>query len=66
MASRELSSSILLYSPGNEVLSVRLWEHYENGEFPELAALGVLMVLALAPLAALAYRFGSRVSIRGT
>ena len=28
---RELSSSILLYSPGNEVLAVQFWELYEGG-----------------------------------
>ena len=30
---RELSSSILLYSPGNEVLSILIFEQYENGQF---------------------------------
>jgi iron(III) transport system permease protein len=57
---RELSSSILLYSPGNEVLSVRIFELYESGRFTELAALGVVMMLALFALAALAYRVGAR------
>jgi len=57
---RELSSSILLYSPGNEVLSVVIWEQYENGRFPELAALGVLMVAALVVLVVLAHRLARR------
>jgi iron(III) transport system permease protein len=61
---RELSSSIVLYSPGNEVLSIVIWEQYEDGRFPELAALGVLMVVALGLLVALAYRLGRRSRLR--
>ncbi len=61
---RELSSSILLYSPGNEVLSIRIWEQYQSGQLPELAALGTLMIAALAALAVIAYRLGARVGVR--
>jgi iron(III) transport system permease protein len=57
---RELSSSIVVYSPGNEVLAIRIWALYEAGRFPELAALGVVMVLAVVPLVAAAYALGSR------
>jgi iron(III) transport system permease protein len=57
---RELSTSILLYSPGTEVLSVAIWEEYSDGRFPEVAALGVLMVAGLAVLAAVAYQLGGR------
>lgn len=53
VATRELSASIVLYSPGNEVLSVAIWDYYTSGRFPELAALGVLMVLGLCGLALL-------------
>jgi iron(III) transport system permease protein len=61
---RELSSSILLYSPGDEVLAIAIFEQYESGRFPELAALGVLMVVGIAILTALAYRLGARVGAR--
>jgi iron(III) transport system permease protein len=61
---RELSSSILLYSPGNEVLSILIWEQWENGQFTELAALGVLMVLALVVLVVIANRLGARIGVR--
>jgi iron(III) transport system permease protein len=61
---RELSSSILLYSPGDEVLAIAIFEQYENGRFPEVAALGVLMVLVISALTALAYRLGARVGVR--
>ena len=57
---RELASSILLYTPGNEVLSVRIFELYESGRLTELAALGVLMMLVLVVLVAVAYRVGAR------
>jgi len=63
-ALRELSSSILLYSPGTEVLAITIWEQYENGQFPELAALGVLMVVGLVGLITLAYRLAGRAGLR--
>ena len=50
----ELSSAILLYSPGNEVVSIRIWELYQQGNLTELAALGVMMVAVLAALIAVA------------
>ncbi|GAX91346.1 ABC transporter permease [Effusibacillus lacus] len=47
MSVRELSSSILLYSPGSEVISITIWELWENGQYVELSALGVLFILGL-------------------
>jgi iron(III) transport system permease protein len=61
---RELSSSILLYSPGNEVLSILIWEQFENGSFNVLAAIGVLMVLALMVMVTIAYKAGAKVGLR--
>ncbi len=61
---RELSSSILLYSPGNEVLSILIFEQYENGQFTVLAALGVIMVLTLVVLVTIAYKIGAKVGLR--
>jgi iron(III) transport system permease protein len=61
---RELGASILLYSPGKEVLSIVIWERYQNGEFPQLAALGVLMVGGLVVLVALAYKLGAKIGVR--
>jgi iron(III) transport system permease protein len=61
---RELSSSILLYTPGNEVLSISIWELYANARFGELSALGVLMVLVLAVLVGIAYKIGARVGLK--
>jgi iron(III) transport system permease protein len=61
---RELSSSILLYTPGNEVLSISIWELYANARFGELSALGVIMVLILAVLVTVAYKVGARVGLK--
>ena len=63
---RELSSTILLYSPGKEVLSVLLWEEFENGQLTTLAALGVCMVLILVVLVLIAYRLGARVGLESS
>jgi iron(III) transport system permease protein len=61
---RELSSSILLYSPGNEVLSILIWELWENGQYVELSALGVLFIIALFVLVMLAQWVGSKFGIK--
>ncbi len=63
---RELSSTILLYSPGKEVLSVLLWEQFENGQLTTLAAIGVGMVLILVALVLVAYKLGARVGLEAT
>jgi len=60
---RELSSSILLYGPGTEVLSIVIFELWENGQYVELSALGVLMIGALLVLALVAQRFAGRLGI---
>lgn len=41
---RELSASVLLYSPGREVLSVAIYDLYQNGEFREISALAFLQI----------------------
>jgi iron(III) transport system permease protein len=61
---RELSSSILLYSSGNEVLSILIFEQFENGKFTTLAALGVVMVAILMLLVTIAYKLGAKVGLQ--
>src|SRR5215475_1824749 len=56
---RELSSSILLYSPGSEVLSILIWEYWQNGQYVELSALGVMLMASLLCLVLLE-RFARR------
>ena len=61
---RELSTSILLYSPGNEVISVMIWELWENGQYVELSALSVLFILMLLVLVGFAQAAGKRFGVK--
>jgi iron(III) transport system permease protein len=61
---RELGSSLLLYSPGREVLSIAIWEQWSNGQLPELAALGVMLIGFLVTMVAVAYKLGARIGVR--
>jgi iron(III) transport system permease protein len=60
---RELSSSILLYSPGTEVVSIMIWELWQNGQYVELSALGVMLIVALFCLVMVAQLVGRRFGI---
>ncbi len=51
---RELSVALLLYTPGDEVLAVLMWERFEGGRFSEVAALGLIMLVMLAVIGAMA------------
>lgn len=61
---RELSSSILLYSPGNEVLAIVTFQFYEKGEMSAVSALGVLMVGTLVAFVTIAYKAGANIGLR--
>jgi iron(III) transport system permease protein len=60
---RELASSILLYSPGTEVVSIVIWEYWQNGQYRELSALGVMLILALLCFVLLAQFAGRRFGV---
>ncbi len=64
VSARELSTSILLYSSGTEVLSVEIWQLWENGQASGLAALGVVMVGVLILIVGVARLVGARFGIR--
>jgi iron(III) transport system permease protein len=61
---RELSSSILLYGPGREVVSVIIWEFWQNGQHVELSALGVMMIVSLFCLVMLAQHAGKKLGVK--
>jgi iron(III) transport system permease protein len=63
---RELSSSILLYSPGTEVVSIVIWELWENGQYVELSALGVLFIVWLFVLVMIAQWLGRKFGVKET
>jgi iron(III) transport system permease protein len=60
---RELSSSILLYSPGTEVVSIMIWELWQNGQYVELSALGVMLIIMLFCLVMIAQFIGKKFGI---
>jgi iron(III) transport system permease protein len=61
---RELSSSILLYSPGSEVVSIVIWELWQNGQYVELSALGVMFIVVLFCFVMLAQWAGGKMGIK--
>lgn len=61
---RELSASILLYSPGTETVSVVIWELWQNGQYVELSALSVMFIVALLALVSLAQYVGSKFGVK--
>lgn len=61
---RELSSSILLYSPGTEVIAVVLWEFWQNGSYVDLSAFGVMLMVALFVFVIMAQLLGKRFGVR--
>ena len=61
---RELSSSILLYSPGTEVMSIMIWELWENGQYVELSALGVMFIVVLFMMVMLAQWAGRKFGVK--
>jgi iron(III) transport system permease protein len=61
---RELSSSILLYSTGSQVISVVLWEQWQNGQYVQLAALGVMLIVVLFVFVLIAQLMGRRFGVR--
>jgi len=64
VSTRELSTSILLYSPGTEVVSIVIWELWENGQYVELSALGVLFIMALFILVMVAQLAGRSFGVK--
>ncbi len=63
IALRELSTSILLYSYNSTVLSIMAFDLWEGGQYTYVCALGVLMVLLLLTMAAVARKLGAKIGI---
>jgi iron(III) transport system permease protein len=61
---RELSSSILLYSPGTEVVSIVIWEMWQNGQYVELSAFGVMLIATLFVFVMMAQWIGKRFGVK--
>ncbi len=61
---RELSSSILLWGPGAEILSVYIFDLWQTGHPQELSALGLMLVGALFLLAMIFRRLSQHYGLR--
>jgi iron(III) transport system permease protein len=68
-AMRDLAASVVLTGPGTQVVAVRIFEQYESGQFPEMAALAVVELLVVGLLAIVGIvalrRFAPRVARLG-
>lgn len=57
---RELAASLMLYTPGNGVLSIEVWQLNTNGTYPKLFALGIVYVALILILVGLGSSLASR------
>lgn len=64
LSAKELSMSILLVSPRTPVVSVAVYELWENGQVGELAAFGVIWTAILVSIAVTYYVFARRYGIQ--
>jgi iron(III) transport system permease protein len=61
---REISAAIFLYSTGTEVVSVQIYDLFRNGDYPVVAALGIMMVIFLVILVVLVQLVSRTVGIK--
>lgn len=61
---RELSTSIMLYRSGTEVISIVLFELWDGGQYPALSALGMVLIAILVVISLIARALGARYSIQ--
>lgn len=64
LSAKELSMSVLLVSPQTPVVSVAIFELWENAQVGELAAFGVIWTVILVTVAILYYVFARRYGIQ--
>ena len=60
---RELSIALLLYSPGSEVISVVIWEMWDNGDVGILSAYALGITLGTVLLASIFHKITRRYSL---
>jgi len=64
LSAKELSMSVLLVSPQTPVVSVAIFELWENAQVGELAAFGVLWTVILVSIAVVYYLFARRYGVQ--
>ncbi|MFE6027240.1 ABC transporter permease [Streptomyces niveus] len=63
LAMRELTAVLFLYTTDTRVLSIAIFDAYDNGSLHDAALLSLLYCAVIAVLAALARRFGAKESV---
>jgi iron(III) transport system permease protein len=64
ISAKELSMSILLVSPSTPVVSVTIFELWENAQVGELSAFGILWTMILVSVAVSYYVFARRYGVQ--
>jgi iron(III) transport system permease protein len=57
---RELSIALLLYSPGSQVVAVKIWELWDNGHVGELAAFSLVIAVGTVIVGSIFLRVAQR------
>ena len=57
---RELSIALLLYSPGSQVVAVKIWELWDNGHVGELAAFSLVIAMGTVVVGSIFLKLAQR------
>jgi iron(III) transport system permease protein len=60
---RELSASLLLYTPANQVMSISIWSMLAEGQYVQVFALAVIQLILVSVLIVLAGYLGRRLQL---
>ena len=63
LAFREISAALFLYSQGSELVSIAIFDLWSNGQYPAIAALGMVMVAILLAIVLIVQRLGGRIGL---
>ena len=61
---RELSIALLLYSPGSQVVAVKIWELWDNGHVGELAAFSLVIALGTVVVGSIFLKLAQRYGLQ--
>ena len=64
VAFREISAAIFLYSQNTDVMSVEIYNLWSSGDYPVVAAFGILMVLLLCVVVGVVRLIGRRFGVK--
>ena len=64
VAFREISAAIFLYSLNTNVMSVQIYNLWSSGDYPVVAALGIVLVVLLTVIVGLVRLLGGRIGLR--